>query len=292
MLTLWAFVACSMVNSTDQNQADPLLFRFYVHSDLPPNYLLTYLVSYLLNPQCRVLFQKPTGLQLVKELPAFHGTRRFITALTSVRHLSLSWTSPIQSIYPHPTTWRSILILSTHLRLGLPSGLFPSGFSTKNPYTTLSSPIHATCPAHLILIGFITRTILGEDYKLFRSSLCDLLHFPDTSSLIGLNIHLNTMKLHSLICHVLNFTTNIKFNSWFAKFELTHLLFIGYNIIALILFYVSLTVPLSIISINTKITTYCLHKECVEPRLQSTTRFYNLHLTNLHLPLCIYQAFP
>ena len=35
--------------------------------------------------------------------------------LTSVRHLSLSWASPIQSIYPHPTSWRSILILSTHL---------------------------------------------------------------------------------------------------------------------------------------------------------------------------------
>jgi len=40
----------------------------------------------------------------------------------SVRHLSLSWASPIQSIYPHPTSWRSILILSTHPRLGLPSG--------------------------------------------------------------------------------------------------------------------------------------------------------------------------
>jgi len=41
----------------------------------------------------------------------------FITALTSVRHLYLSWANPIQSIYPHPTSWRSILILSTHLRL-------------------------------------------------------------------------------------------------------------------------------------------------------------------------------
>ena len=55
-----------------------------------------------------------------QEIPAFQGTRRFITALTSVRHLSLSWASPIQSIYPHPTSWRFILILSTHLRLGLP----------------------------------------------------------------------------------------------------------------------------------------------------------------------------
>ena len=58
-----------------------------------------------------------------QEFPAFYGTRRFITALTSVRQLSLSCASPIQSTYPHPTSWRSILILSTHLRLGLPSGL-------------------------------------------------------------------------------------------------------------------------------------------------------------------------
>ena len=82
-------------------------------------------IDYLLTPCCRVLLEKLTGLQLVKKFPAFHGTRRFITALTSVRHLSLSWASPIQSIYPHPTPWRSILILSTHLCLGLPVVSFP-----------------------------------------------------------------------------------------------------------------------------------------------------------------------
>ena len=114
---------------------------------------------YLLTPWCRVLLEKLTGLQLVKKFPAFHGTRRFITALTSVRHLSLSWASPIQSIYPHPTSWRSVLLLSTHLRLGLPSGLLPSGFPTKTLYTLLSSPIRATCPAHLILLDFITRNL-------------------------------------------------------------------------------------------------------------------------------------
>ena len=59
-------------------------------------YLLIYLFTYLLTPWCRVLLEKLTGLQLVKKFPAFQGTRRFITALTSVRHLSLSWTSPIQ----------------------------------------------------------------------------------------------------------------------------------------------------------------------------------------------------
>ena len=71
--------------------------------------LLTYLLTYLLIPWCRILLEHLTGLQLVKKFPAFHGTRMFITALTTVRHLSLSWASQIQSIYPHPTSWISIL---------------------------------------------------------------------------------------------------------------------------------------------------------------------------------------
>ena len=74
------------------------------------NQRLCYLLTYLLTPWCRVLLEKLTGLQLVKKFPAFNGTRKFITALTSVRHLSLSWASPIQSTYPHPTSWRHILI--------------------------------------------------------------------------------------------------------------------------------------------------------------------------------------
>jgi len=135
-------------------------------------------VHNLLTAWCRVLLEQLTGLQLVKKFPSFHGTRRFITALTTVRHLSLSWASPIQSIYPHPTFWRSILILSTHLRLGFPSGLFPYGFPTKTLYTPLSSPIRATCLADLIFLDFITRAVLGEEYKSFSSSLCNLLHSP------------------------------------------------------------------------------------------------------------------
>ena len=99
----------------------------------------------ILTPRCRVLLEQLTGLQPVKKFLAFHGSRRFITALTSVRHLSLSWASPIQTIYPHPTSWRSILILSTHLRLGLPNGLLPSGFPTKTQYTPSPHPyvLHA-----------------------------------------------------------------------------------------------------------------------------------------------------
>ena len=108
----------------------------------------------------------------------------FITAFTTARHLSISWASSIHYILLHPTSWRSILILSSHLRLGLPSGLLPSGFPTKTLYTPLLSPIRATCPAHFILFDFITRTILGEQYRSLSSSLCSFFHSLVTSSLL------------------------------------------------------------------------------------------------------------
>jgi hypothetical protein len=83
-------------------------------------FLNTYILTYLLTPWRRVL-EKLTNFQLVKKFLAFYGTRMFITAFTSARHLSLSWASSVQSAPPHPTSWKSILILSSHLRLGLPS---------------------------------------------------------------------------------------------------------------------------------------------------------------------------
>jgi hypothetical protein len=96
---------------------------------------------------------------------------------------------------PRPVSTRSILMLSTHLRLGLHSGhLFPSD----NVYWVLFFPIHATCHAFLILIDLIILILLGDEYKSCISSLCNFLHPPVTLLLIGPDIHLSTLFSNTL----------------------------------------------------------------------------------------------
>jgi hypothetical protein len=62
---------------------------------------------------------------------------------------------------PSQSPQRSILHLFSNLCLGLPSGLFPSGFPTKTWYTSLPSPMRATCPVHLILLDVISLKLFG-----------------------------------------------------------------------------------------------------------------------------------
>jgi hypothetical protein len=85
----------------------------------------------------------------------------------------------LSQLYPvhilSPTSLRSILILSSHLHLGLHSGLFPLGFPTKT-CKRLPLPILTTYPVYLILLDFITRTIVGEQYRSLSSSICSFLH--------------------------------------------------------------------------------------------------------------------
>jgi len=147
-------------------------------------------------PWSRVLLEKLAGSQLVKKFPAFYGTRSFITAFKSACHLSLSWASSIQSIPPHPTSRRPILILSSHLILDLPRSLYVRFPHHNQIY--FSPPTNATCPAHFILLNFITGTILSEQYRTLSSSLCSYFHSPVTSSLLGPNILLNTLFLNTL----------------------------------------------------------------------------------------------
>ena len=89
----------------------------------------------------------------------------FITAVTSVRHLSLSCADRIQSISPY-TSWKSILILSSHLRLGLPSGSLSFRFPHQNPVYASPSPTRTTCPAHLDITGTPLRFWMSNNYRI------------------------------------------------------------------------------------------------------------------------------
>ena len=93
----------------------------------------------------------------------------------------------------HPISWKYTLILLYHLHLGLPSGLFPSGFPIKTLYTLLLSSIHATCPANPILLDLMTR-ITGEQYRSSSFSLCNFPNSPVNSLLLGLRgLHSKTL---------------------------------------------------------------------------------------------------
>jgi hypothetical protein len=89
--------------------------------------------------------------QLPMNFPTCYGTRTYITALTRALHWSLSWGRSIHSIPLHLISLWSILILSTHLRLCLPSVSFLLAFPPLRKETCGSEPgsaVYASVPSY------------------------------------------------------------------------------------------------------------------------------------------------
>ena len=109
--------------------------------------------------------------------------------------------------------------LKIHLNIILPSKpgspkwSLSLSFPHQNPIYASALPILATCPAHLILLDFITRKIFGDQYRSLSSSLCSFLQSPVTSSLLDPNISLNTLFSNTLSLHsTLNMSDQVSYS--------------------------------------------------------------------------------
>ena len=136
----------------------------YIHTYLL-TYLLTYLPTYLLTYFLTYSMEQSPSW----ETNRFSDSQEIPHVLWNpmVYYLihkfppTLSILSKLDPVHIHTNNFLKIhviIILAT--KSGLPSGLFPSGFPTKTLYKPLLSLIRATCPANLINLDFITRTIL------------------------------------------------------------------------------------------------------------------------------------
>jgi hypothetical protein len=103
----------------------------------------------------------------------------------------LSQIDPVDTIPSYRFLLRYIFILSTHLRLDLPSCLYPSSFSTNILHAFSSPPIRATCTAHIILLDLIILIMFGEEYNYVAPRYAVSSNLP--------SLHLSSIQIFSSV---------------------------------------------------------------------------------------------
>ena len=124
-----------------------------------PAYLLTYSMEQSLSWEANQFAANQEIHHILWNLKVHHSIYKCLPPVPTLSKLD-----PIHA--PHPTSWISIFILSAHLRLGLPSGLFLSNFPTKAPYTHLISPyaLHVQPISFFLILSLTQYWVMNTDH--------------------------------------------------------------------------------------------------------------------------------
>jgi hypothetical protein len=107
-----------------------------------------------------VIIDKLIVAEMVKKFSALNRMWSLITVITSVRQWTLLWASWIHSAFCRHVCLKLILMVSSHLYLGLESGLFPWRLSAKILYAFVISACYISRPRKQTEIRFYKVTIV------------------------------------------------------------------------------------------------------------------------------------